>query len=95
MENELKAKIIEELVRDFFNDPGMYEEAEITDFLVYNDLGVPLAQGIVYDLIDTLTPQGETLLQETWENFCNLFDADPDEEYDSLDDVMLYGEDDL
>jgi hypothetical protein len=95
MENKLKAKIIEELVRDFFNDPSIYEESEITDFLIYNDLGVPIAQGVVYDLIDSLTTEGQGVLEETWKNLCDLFDADPDGEYESLDDVVLYGEDDL
>lgn len=93
METELKAKIIEELVRDFFADPDMYVEEDVAEFLMYNDLGIPLAQGIIYELIDTLTPQGLATIEETWKNMCLMLDADPDGDYESLDDVMLYGDD--
>jgi hypothetical protein len=93
MELEQKAKIIEEFVRDFFNSPELYDSDEMKDFIIYNDLGVPMAQGLIYELIEDLTQEGETLIQETWENLCGVFDADPDDEYETLDDVVLYDED--
>jgi hypothetical protein len=87
-----KAKIIEEFVRDFYSDPSMYDEQEVTDFLLYNDLGIPLAQGICYNLIDTLTQEGRETIEETWNSLCVLFESDPEGEYEDLDDLILFGD---
>lgn len=92
MQTETKAKIIEELTRDFFSDPELYDEQQVAEFLIYNDLGVPLAQGLVYDLIDTLTSEGLAVLEETWKNMCLILEADPYGEYETLDDVILFGD---
>jgi hypothetical protein len=34
-----------------------------------------------------LTNEGEQLLEETWKELCLLFNANPDDEYESIDDL--------
>jgi hypothetical protein len=36
-----------------------------------------------------LTDSGEKLLEETWKELCLLFDANPDDEYESIDDLTV------
>lgn len=80
MDNRTKAEILVQFTQDEFNS-GDYEE-----FFDYNDLGVPLAIAINNDLV-ILTDAGEQLLDETWKDLCLLFEADPDNEYESIDDL--------
>jgi hypothetical protein len=95
MELEHKTKIIEEFVSDYVANSEFYDEEEMELFFSYNDLGVPLAQSHTYGLIDSFTQEGINVIEETWFYACKVLNADPLGEYDSLDDVMLYGEDDL
>ena len=80
MDNSTKAEILVQFTQDNFNDE-MYE-----DFFDYNDLGIPMAIAVVQEMV-ILTDKGEELLDETWIELCNLFDADPNSEYESIDDV--------
>ena len=80
MDNRTKAEILVQFTQDSFNDE-MFE-----DFFDYNDLGVPMAISITQDLV-ILTDAGELLLNETWKELCDLFGADPNGEYESIDDV--------
>jgi hypothetical protein len=80
MDNRTKAEILVQFTQDEFNS-GDYEE-----FFDYNDLGIPLAIAINNDLV-ILTDAGEELLDETWKDLCLLFDANPDDEYESIDDL--------
>ena len=80
MDSRSKAEILVQFTQDSFNDE-VYE-----DFFDYNDLGIPMAIAIIQDLV-ILTDAGELLLNETWKEMCDLFGADPDGEYESVDDV--------
>jgi hypothetical protein len=80
MDSRSKAEILVQFTQDNFNDE-VYE-----DFFDYNDLGIPMAIAIIQDLV-ILTDAGELLLNETWKEMCDLFGADPDGEYESIDDV--------
>jgi hypothetical protein len=80
MDSRSKAEILVQFTQDNFNDE-VYE-----DFFDYNDLGIPMAIAIIQDLV-ILTDAGELLLNETWKEMCDLFGADPDGEYESVDDV--------
>lgn len=80
MDNRTKAEILVQFTQDEFNS-GEYEE-----FFDYNDLGIPLSIAIVQDMV-ILTDSGEELLEETWKDLCLLFDANPDDEYESIDDL--------
>lgn len=85
MDIESIAKILEEFSRDFTT--GELDRDFFSDFVIYNDLGLPLAQAVVYELA-TPTKEGESLIVETWNNLCETLDADPLEDYDDLDDLF-------
>ena len=76
-----KAQIIVEFTQDHFNG-GEYE-----DFFDYNDLGTPLAIAITQEMAD-LTDSGREVLEETWRNLCDLFDADATASFESIDDLI-------
>jgi hypothetical protein len=77
-----KAEIIFEFINDYRGDEAF------EDFFLYNDLGVPMAVMIVNDLV-ILNEGGVNVLDETWESLCeNLNDADPDYDYESLDELI-------
>ena len=76
-----KAQIIVEFTQDHFNG-GEYE-----DFFDYNDLGTPLAIAITQEMAD-LTDSGREVLEETWTNLCDLFDADATASFESIDDLI-------
>lgn len=88
MEFEQKCAIIEEVARDF--TVGDLDRDFFSDFIIYNDLGLPLAQIVVYDL-GNLNSEGKRIVEETWQELCLLLDADPDEEYFDLDDIIEAG----
>lgn len=80
MELKDKAEIIIQFTQDSFDDE------QYDDFFDYNDLGVPLAVAVFNDFV-ILTSEGMKIFNETWEQLCKLFDKDPNEEYESIDDI--------
>jgi hypothetical protein len=82
MDNRTKAEILVQFTQDEFNS-GEYDE-----FFDYNDLGIPLSIAITQDMV-ILTDAGEQLLDETWNELCLLFEANPDDEYESIDDLTV------
>jgi hypothetical protein len=82
MDNRTKAEILVQFTQDEFNS-GEYEE-----FFDYNDLGIPLSIAITQDMV-ILTDSGEQLLEETWKELCLLFNANPDDEFESIDDLTV------
>jgi hypothetical protein len=80
MDNRTKAEILVQFTQDEFNS-GEYDE-----FFDYNDLGIPMAIAVTQDMV-ILTDSGEQLLDETWKELCLLFEANPDDEYESIDDL--------
>jgi hypothetical protein len=82
MDNRTKAEILVQFTQDEFNS-GEYDE-----FFDYNDLGIPMAIAITQDMV-ILTDAGEQLLDETWNELCLLFEANPDDEYESIDDLTV------
>lgn len=80
MEIKDKAEIIIQFTQDNFDND------EYTDFFDYNDLGVPLAVAVFNDLV-ILTQDGIKMFNETWSDLCKLFNKDPEENYDSIDDI--------
>ena len=80
MDNRTKAEIIVQFTQDSFNDETYSE------FFDYNDLGVPMAIAVMQDMV-ILTDDGEQLLNETWKDLCLIFNANPDNEYESIDDL--------
>jgi hypothetical protein len=80
MDNRTKAEILVQFTQDYFNS-GEYDE-----FFDYNDLGIPMSIAITQDMV-ILTDAGEQLLNETWNELCLLFNANPEDEYESIDDL--------
>ena len=85
MNIESISKILEEFSRDF--TIGEIDREYFSDFVIYNDIGLPLAQSVVYDLA-VPTEDGKALIIETWKNLCEILEADPDEEYEVLDELF-------
>ncbi len=82
MDNSKKAEILVQFTQDYFNS-GEYDE-----FFDYNDLGIPMSIALDQEMI-ILTDKGEELLQETWKELCLLFNANPDDEYETIDDLTV------
>lgn len=74
-------------MRNYAFMPETYNHQDFVDFKIYNDLGIPLAQAYEYKLVK-LEEDGERVINETWINFCNMLDIDPDSEYTSLSDII-------
>jgi hypothetical protein len=76
-----KCEILGELWITYKNDP------EFTDFLEYNDLGLPLAYAIAGDIVKT-TPKSTMFIEETFDLLLTALEIQ-DEGFDSLDDLFL------
>jgi hypothetical protein len=67
------------------------DEEDFEDFITYNDLGLPLAHFIHEEIVKS-TPQAEMYIGETFNLFIAALEADPNEAYESLDDLLVrYG----
>ena len=64
------------------------DETDFEDFVQYNDLGLPLAYLISQEIVKS-SPQAEIYINETFELFILALEADPDEEYESLEDLLV------
>ena len=92
MEIDEKAIIIEQFAKSF--TAGYIDREFFSDFVIYNDLGIPLAQFVVYEL-GVLNDSGANVLEETWRQLCDFLDLDPDEEYDDFEEMLDLFEEDL
>jgi hypothetical protein len=57
--------------------------------ITYADLGLPFAFGVANGFILDLSPEGEAMIQDSWEHLCNLMDLPDDEEWESLEAMMI------
>jgi hypothetical protein len=69
------------------------DEAELADFVEYNDLGLPLAYLIHTDLV-TVNESGISYIDETFDLLCEGVGVDLDGEYESLNELMTFDESD-
>ena len=67
------------------------DEAELADFVEYNDLGLPLAYLIHTDLV-TVNENGISYIDETFNLLCEGVGVDLDGEYESLNELMTFDE---
>ena len=67
------------------------DEAELADFVEYNDLGLPLAYLIHTDLV-TVNENGISYIDETFNLLCEGVGVDLDGEYESLNELMTFEE---
>lgn len=62
-------------------------EEDFSDFIEYNDLGLPLAFAISQDIIKT-SPRAEGYINEAFDLLLASLEVE-DEEFDTLDDVLM------
>lgn len=62
------------------------EEETFTDFVEYNDLALPLAFSIAYDIV-RLTPKAEMLINEAFDLLLAVLEIE-DEGFDNLNEMM-------
>lgn len=63
------------------------EPSSHVEYFKYNDLGIPLAFCLSYDLCK-LTSDGERVIEETWNNLCKELNVNPSLDYDNLSDMV-------
>jgi len=85
MDLEQKCAILEEFSRMFTT--GDIDRDFFSDFVIYNDMGLPLAQGLAYNLC-TLTEEGQKIVEETWAGLCDTLLLERDWEYLSFDEML-------
>jgi len=78
-----KLSILSQLWLDYRDD------AEFTDFIEYNDLGLPLAYAISNDIVK-ITPTAERFIAETFDLLLAALDVE-DEGFETLEDVLEAG----
>jgi hypothetical protein len=78
---ETKAEILADLWLNYRSD------AEFTDFIEYNDIGLPLAYAIANDIVKT-TDVATRFIEETFALLLEGLDIDDDTGFDSLDDLL-------
>ena len=64
------------------------DETDFKDFIDYNDMGLPLSY-YIHEGIVAKTPEAEMYINETYELFIAALEGDIDEEYDSLEDLLM------
>lgn len=84
---ESKTNILAELWLNYRNDP------EFTDFVSYNDLGLPLAYVISEGIVSN-TPIAENLVSETFTLLLAGLEID-DTGFENLDEILTAGEFDI
>jgi len=80
-----KCEILGQLWMDYRGDE------EFQDFVEYNDLGLPLAYLIHTDLV-TVNENGISYIDETFNLLCEGVGVDLDGEYESLNELMTFEE---
>lgn len=77
-----KAGVLGQLWIEFRHDE------DFSEFMDYNDLGMPMSYMVAEGLIKDLSPVGEEMLEETFKMFLTLIEV-TEEEIDLLPEVNL------
>lgn len=72
--------------------PEFLDEDEWADFYAVNDVGLPLAVTLLND-VAVIANDGEQVLRQTWQAFCDRIGLDPEPDYWDLDEVWEAVED--
>jgi hypothetical protein len=78
---EIKCEILSDLWTDYRDDENF------KDFFEYNDLGVPMAYGLVAKLIEKLTPDGVRYIEDSFRLLLEGLETE-DTGFDSLSDLL-------
>lgn len=76
-----KCEILSDLWIQYKSDP------DFSDFIVYNDLGLPLAYAVASGIVET-NPKLEMFIGETWDLLLSALDITEDTGFDTLTDVL-------
>ena len=66
---------------------GYKDDKEMADFFAYNDLGLPLAFMIEQKIVES-TPVAQVYIEETFELLVESLGLDPEEEYESIEEML-------
>lgn len=80
MDIEEKARVIVE-----YFEAGSQDD-NYTAFVTKNDMGIPLSIALVFNLIK-LNEGGQNEIEDTWLNLCSYFGVDPEDDYESIEDM--------
>jgi len=64
------------------------DDEDFTDFIEYNDIGLPLAYYVAEGLVKETSPLGDQYIIETFDMFANALNV-TEEEIEGLDDISL------
>ena len=78
---KIKHKILANLWTNYKDDQDM------TDFFEFNDLGLPLAFMIEQKIVKS-TPVAQVYVEETFELLVDSLGLDPDDEFESIDEML-------
>ena len=59
-----------------------------SDWVFIHDLSTDVASAVHLDCVEALTPGGEQLVNEAWQDLCDTLGLDSQREYDSFDSMM-------
>lgn len=76
-----KAEILSDLWLNYRN------EDSLIDFFQYNDLGLPLAYALTFDLV-TLKDNGKAMIEEAFDLLLAALGIEEDEGYQNIDDLL-------
>jgi hypothetical protein len=79
---EVRCEILSELWFKYKN------ETTFSDFISYNDLGLPLAFFLSEGIVSS-TPKAMAMVNESFDLFLAALDIKEDAGYDSLDDLLM------
>lgn len=77
-----KAHILSDYWIDYRDDP------EWSEFMQFNDLGLPLSQAIADGLIAELTDAGKAIINESFSMLCRQLGIDDTTDDETLDDFL-------
>jgi len=60
-----------------------------SEFFAYNDLAMPYSFGVAFGHIAELSPDGEALIDETFSVLCDALGVSPDDDWDTLEPIIL------
>jgi len=76
-----KAEILSDLWLNYRNDESL------DDFIQYNDLGLPLAYALTFDIIK-LQDIGKAMIEETFDLLLAALEIEADEGYSNIDELL-------
>ena len=81
MDFSKKCEVLSELWINYKQDDNL------SDFIEYNDLGLPLAYMVNTNLVNT-TDEGKKYIEETYDLFCAAIGVDNEKEYNGLNEML-------